>query len=278
MIYLKAPGAVEQVVAELKDAPSQENQIFYALILRNVTEGWNESLYRDYFGWFNDVQSARGGMSFGGFINNIKNMALGHVSDDMKQKLAKVLEPPKQAEQEQEQRAFVKDWKVEDLLETVSDPNRVPDFEQGKSVFAAAQCYKCHRMGIQGGILGPDLTGAGGRFSPKDLLVAIIEPNTAISDQYGASQFITDEGKVVVGRVVNMSGDSLRIMTNMLDPSSLTGLNRNTILETRASKSSMMPAGLINTFTKEEIADLVAYLRAGGKKGHPIYRNTVADK
>ena len=76
-------------------------------------------------------------------------------------------------------------------------------------------------MGVQGGILGPDLTAAGGRFSPKDLLVSIIEPNKEISDQYGATQFLTDDGRVVVGRIVNMSGNQLRVMTNMLDPSSL---------------------------------------------------------
>ena len=103
----------------------------------------------------------------------------------------------------------MKEWKVDDLLETVASSDHVPNFERGREVFAAAQCYKCHRMGVQGGILGPDLTAAGGRFNPKDLLVSIIEPNKEISDQYGATQFLTDDGRVVVGRVVNMSGNDL---------------------------------------------------------------------
>ncbi len=278
LVYLKAPGITEKVVQEMVAAPSQENQIFYALTLRGMQKGWTEELYRDYFQWFNDVQSARGGMSFGGFINNIKQAALKNVAPEMKEKLASVLQAPKSEETQTEARPFVKKWTVDELLPIVSDQDRVPNFETGKSVFAAAQCYKCHRMGIQGGILGPDLTGAGGRFSPKDLLTAMIHPDQTISDQYGATQFLTDDGQIVVGRVVNMSGNRLRVMTNMLDPSSLTEVVRDQIEQTRPARASMMPAGLLDTFSGEEIADLIAYLRAGGNEGHPMYRKTVAGK
>jgi putative heme-binding domain-containing protein len=131
-------------------------------------------------------------------------------------------------------------------------------------------------MGVQGGILGPDLTSAGSRFSPRDLLVSILDPNKEISDQYGATQFLTDDGRVVVGRVVNMNGNKLMVMTNMLDPSALTEVQRDTIETTRPAETSMMPSGLLDTFSAEEIADLVAYLRAGGRDNHPIYRDTVA--
>ena len=133
-------------------------------------------------------------------------------------------------------------------------------------------------MGVQGGILGPDLTGAGGRYNIPDLLSSIIEPSKVISDQYGATQFLTDDGRAIVGRVVNMRGNELRVMTNMLDPSSQTVVKRDTVEATAPSKTSMMPAGLLDTFTAEEIVDLVAYLRSGGNRAHPIYKGTVAAK
>ena len=278
LVHVRAPGSTEKIVAAMKNAPSQENQIHYALTLRGVTEGWSDDTYRDYFGWFRDVQSARGGMSFGGFINNIRGVAVKNLDPAMKAKLADVLAPVAPTEAVAETREFVKKWSVEELLPVVTDAERTPNFENGKSVFAAAQCYKCHRMGIQGGILGPNLTGAGGRFSHKDLLTAIIEPNQAISDQYGATQFLTADGDVIVGRVVNMNGGSLRVMTNMLDPSSLVDVARKDVEETMPSKNSMMPAGLLDTFNDKDIADLIAYLRAGGSKSHPIYRETVAGK
>ena len=38
----------------------------------------------------------------------------------------------------------------------------------------------------------------------------------------------------------------------------------------------MMPAGLLDTFTPAEIADLVAYLRAGGRESHPVFNQASA--
>ena len=78
------------------------------------------------------------------------------------------------------------------------------------------------------------------------------------------------------GRIVNMSGNQLRVMTNMLDPSSLVSVDRETVEHTSPASNSMMPAGLLDTFTEQEIADLVAYLRAGGNAVHPIYTKAVA--
>lgn len=280
LVYLGSADATGKIVAEMKSSPSQENQIHYAMTLRGAKKGWNPELYRQYFQWFNDIQSARGGMSFGGFIENIKNASLEGVPRRIQQNLAAVINPPKSRTTEAaiESRPLVKEWKVDDLLESVSSSDHVPNFERGREVFAAAQCYKCHRMGVQGGILGPDLTAAGGRFNEKDLLISIIEPAKEISDQYGATQFLTDDGRVVVGRIVNMSGEDIKVMTNMLDPSQQVVVKRDTVEETRPAQTSMMPSGLLNTFNPDEIADLIAYLRAGGRASHPIYSKTVARK
>ncbi len=275
LVYLEDPSATAKIVKAMKSSPSQENQIHYAMTLRNARNGWNPDLHRQYFSWFNEIQSARGGMSFGGFIDNIRKAALQRVPAPMQKQLADVLNPPKQPQEAATEtpRKLVQQWKVDDLLDAVADSSRAPNFQQGREVFAAAQCYKCHRMGVQGGILGPDLTGAGGRFNYRDLLVSMIEPNKVISDQYAATQFLTTDGKIVTGRIINMAGDQLKVMTNMLDPSSLTVVKRGDVEEALPAKNSMMPAGLLDTFTAEEIADLVAYLRAGGWQGHGIYKN-----
>ncbi len=278
LVYLKVPKAVDKILNVLEQAPSQEDQLHYLMALRVAEKGWNLDRYRRYFAAFNALQSARGGMSFGGFLENIKASALERVPEKIQDELAEIIHPPQESESdpESESRPFVKEWTVDELDEVVAESDRQFDFERGREMFAVAQCYKCHRMGVQGGILGPDLTGAGGRFNPHDLLESIIEPNKAISDQYGATQFLTDDGRVVVGRVVNMSGNRLSVMTNMLDPSELTAVDRDSILETQPAPTSMMPDGLLDTLSKDEIADLVAYLRAGGNADHPIYEQAVA--
>jgi len=273
LIYLRDADATAKIVARMQSAPSQESQIHYAMALRNVTDGWTPESREAYFQWFNDIQSARGGMSFGGFIDNIRKAAIKNLSPELKSKLADVLEPQAVGDgtTQEESRPLVKQWTVEELVDFVSTSDRHPDFERGKAMFAAAQCYKCHRMGVQGGILGPDLTSAGGKFNVRDMLTSIIEPSKVISDQYGATQFLTDRGDLVTGRVINMNRGKLSVMTNMLDPSSLKSLQRDEILETRPAKVSMMPSGLVDVLTAKEIADLVAYLRAGGRSDHPIY-------
>jgi hypothetical protein len=246
-----------------------------------VKSGWREETRREYFRWFQSMSEARGGMSFGGFIENIRKVAIDSLPDDpaLKGRLASVLQPPKEkAEAARPPRPVVKAWTVDDLAESVARDEQGYDFEKGKEVFAQAQCYKCHRMGVQGGILGPDLTAVGRRFSPRDLLVSTLQPDKEISDQYGATQFLTDSGEVVVGRVININADKLMVLTNMLDPSALTTLSRDQVEETRPATTSMMPAGLLDTFTEAEIIQLMAYLRAGGQSDHPLYRRTVANK
>ncbi|TWT72152.1 c-type cytochrome [Crateriforma conspicua] len=272
LVFVNADGIVPRVIAQLNDAPSQESQIHYAMILRHRIGDAPAKVQRDYFSWFNRMRDARGGMSFGGFVKNIQDAAAEGLTDDDRQTLASVLNPPVKSDAvAEEARPLVKQWSVDDLAEHVASPGRAFDFQRGKEMFVAAQCYKCHRMGLEGGILGPDLTGAGGRFSVTDLLSSIIEPGKVISDQYGATQFLTDDGRVVVGRVINLNGNKLSVMTNMLDPSSLTSIDRDTIEETAPARNSMMPSGLVDTLNEDEIADLVAYLRAGGRSDHALY-------
>ncbi len=84
LVYLASPESIAKIVAEMRNSPSQENQIHYAMALRGAKQGWNRDLHRQYFQWFNDIQSARGGMSFGGFIENIKKAALERVPQRVK--------------------------------------------------------------------------------------------------------------------------------------------------------------------------------------------------
>lgn len=271
LVYLQAPGIIPRVVEEMLDAPTQEEQIHYAFVLRDQREGWTPEARRDYFTWFRTAAGQRGGASFGGFLDNIRNVAIETLSEQEKQQLGSLLEPPQELEPAADlpPRPLVKRWTVEEL-EGV-EKGHTPDFERGKEMFAAAQCYKCHRIGGRGGILGPDLTGAGGRFNDRDLLVSILDPNKVVSDQYAATQFITASGRIVVGKVVNMNGNALQVITNMLDPANQTSIDRGEIEIIRPAPNSMMPAGLLDTLTKEEIADLLAYLKSGADPNHPIY-------
>ena len=129
-------------------------------------------------------------------------------------------------------------------------------------MFAGTACFKCHRFAGEGGSAGPDLTGVGGRFNARNLLESIIEPSKVISDQYEATMFQTTSGRTVVGRIANLHGDRLQIVTDMLAPGKFTSLRRRDIEAMAPSPLSMMPEGLLDTLERDEIFDLMAYLRS----------------
>ena len=273
LIYVRSPGIVDRCVTRMTSASSVDEQILYAINLREATD-FNDATRKAYFQWFFDIATARGGASFGGFIENIRQVAIGKLSDEQKMALGDLigaLPAPKDPLADLAPRPVVQEWKMEDLVADVDAKKSGFNFERGKQMFAVAMCYKCHRFAGQGGIQGPDVTGAGGRFSPKDLLATIIEPNKEISDQYQATQFLTDDDQVVVGRVANLNGDTLMVMTNMLDPGNFANIKRSSITSAKPSTNSMMPTALLHTLSSEEILDLIAYLRSGGNPKHAIY-------
>lgn len=274
LIYLNAPGIVGRVVDQLSLASAQEDQIHYAFCLRNVDQGWDAKSRQAYFQWFFDVASARGGASFGGFLKNIRDAALRNLTDEQKSSLGELagnMPAPKDPLADLEPREFVKQWTVDDLRTALADIDVQHNIDQGRELTAVAQCFKCHRFNGQGGIQGPDLTAASKRFNDTDLLTAIVDPNKEVSDQYQATQFLTEDDKVIVGRVANLKGNTLMIVTNMLDPGNFTNVKADEIVHRKPSSTSMMPSGLLDTFTAEEIAQIVAYLKSGGKADHEVY-------
>jgi len=76
----------------------------------------------------------------------------------------------------------------------------------------------------------------------------------------------------VSGRIVNLNGDNMMVMTNMLDPNDLASIDRKRVESVTSSKVSMMPKGLLDTLKEDEILDLMAYMLSRGDKEHPMFR------
>jgi putative heme-binding domain-containing protein len=130
------------------------------------------------------------------------------------------------------------------------------DGQRGREVYAKASCASCH-TGSQA--LGPDLLGVTGRFSRDDLLTAIVQPNRDISPRYRTTLVETAEGQVYQGLVIYDATDSLILQTG---PATTTRLANRQIAARRTTQTSLMPAGLLDRLTDQEIADLYAYLRS----------------
>ncbi|MCF6310909.1 MAG: c-type cytochrome [Verrucomicrobiales bacterium] len=276
LVYLQAPSAATKGVALLKFAPSQEEQMAYAKSLRHLTVGWNKSLREDFFKWFTLAAAYQGGASFRLFVENMKKDALSHLSDEEKVALKEIIEAKPDNKTPRftfEARSFVKAWKVSDFDDVINvglEGGR--SFSNGRQMFGAGTCFACHRFKQEGGAIGPDLTSAGGKFSPRDLLESIIEPSKEISDQYGATIFTKKDGSEIVGRIMNLNKNNIQVNVNMLNPSDTVSIDRSQLKGQKQSPTSMMPPGLIYTLSKDDVLDLLAYLLSQGNPDDPMFK------
>ena len=277
LVSLQDPAAAPKAMDLLAKAPTQEEQIDYARILRMLKTGWTADLRKTYFEWFSKAAHFKGGNSFSGFLANIKRDAVATLSDAEKAELKPILEAAPQAESTAAPalppRPFVKNWTLDELTPLVEKGLKGRDFDRGRALFAAAQCFACHRFHDEGGSNGPDLTAASGRFNVRDLLESIVQPSKSVSDQYQAVTIALADGRTVTGRIVNLHGDTMSILTSMLDPNGQVNVNRNQVEETKPSLVSMMPEGLLNTLTPDEVEDLVAYLLSRGDREGPMFQS-----
>ena len=81
----------------------------------------------------------------------------------------------------------------------------------------------------------------------------------------------TNDGRVIIGRITEETPEKVVLRPKPLEPETIT-IKKSEIESRRPSKVSPMPAGLLNTFTKEEILDLMAYLESLGDSKHPNFR------
>ncbi|MDA1013225.1 MAG: c-type cytochrome [Planctomycetota bacterium] len=275
LVYLQAPYATKLIVEQLVKAPTQEQQIDIAKSLRHQKVGWTPELRRTYFEWCAQATGYRGGASFTTFVQRIREDAITTLTAAEAKSLGDLLTKKLDTQviaAATKPRPLVKKWTMQELVPLVQTGLKHRNFDKGRNMFAAAKCFACHRFDNQGGAVGPDLTGLSGRFSSRDILESVVEPSKQISDQYAAVQIVTIDGKVVVGRIVNLAGDSVRVNTNMYNPDEQVGVDRKQIDEMFPSKTSMMPAGLLDVLKQDELLDLMAYLLSRGNRNHQMFQ------
>ena len=260
-----------------KTPPAQ--QIYYITALSEAKNGWTSELREKYFKWYYTAFGFKGGNSFIGFIDKARKMALANVPQDKfdfyntlsgkdlltqnGMKLASAGSPkgPGRA------------WKLDEALEVVQKDSTDRNFEQGKMLFSAVQCIACHTMKGEGGAVGPALTQLGTRFSSRDILESILEPNKVISDQYAYTSFYLKDGGSVTGRLKNEDSEKYYISQNPFAPQILREVMKSEVVRTRISDVSSMYPGMINSLNKEELKDLMAYLISGSNKDHQVYKS-----
>lgn len=168
-------------------------------------------------------------------------------------------------------RSFVRTWATADLAADV-DQLQGRSFQQGRAVFESAGCSKCHRMGEGTAGPGPELTKVSERFRGRRLLQQILEPSAEIHQQYQTWVAVLTDGRALSGLKVEETPDTVTFLPNPLQPLERVVLPRAEIEELEASKTSTMPQGLLITYSREEILDLIAYVQSGGSGNSPEFQ------
>ena len=131
------------------------------------------------------------------------------------------------------------------------------DAGRGEAVFEKS-CAKCHLSQGERGRLGPDLSGVNNK-TQEELLAHILDPSFEIQSNYTNYIVVTKDGMILDGLLAGESAESVTLRGEFQDAS----VRRDQIEEMRASTVSLMPEGLEQDMTKQELADVIAYLRAG---------------
>jgi len=139
-------------------------------------------------------------------------------------------------------------------LEGKADP------EAGERVFFHPKhvaCYKCHRIDGRGQDVGPDLSGIG-NTDRRHILESILQPSNAVAPHYVAWHLETANGKVKNGMLIHTQLDEYTFLDAKGDRFKV---KTGDLVEHRPLTMSIMPDGLVDRMTDQEVRDLLAYLQ-----------------
>lgn len=265
------------IAGVLANLPPRE-QVYMAIVLAESEGTWTREQESRYFSWFARAFRYKGGNSYVGFLNGARVRRLDRVAKIDRHHYDSIsggalltgngndlagLPDPK---------GPWRIWTVQSASAVIDSGLVKRDLQYGKDMFAAALCKSCHSMKGDGGTLGPELTQLGTRFSTKDILTHIIEPDKEVSDQYSPYLFTLKNGKSMLAKLVNEDDAKFYISQNPFTPDVIMELPKSDVQSHRLSRVSLMPAGLINQLNGEELKDLVAYLMSGGSETHEVYK------
>src|SRR5699024_51131 len=105
----------------------------------------------------------------------------------------------------------------------------------------------------------------------EEILKSLLDPTERIEEKYRSHVIVTDEGRVITGMILAETDDTLQVIENPLASTEPITLEKSAIEERQPSPLSIMPKGLLDTLTREEILDLIAFVQARGDQSAKIF-------
>lgn len=144
---------------------------------------------------------------------------------------------------------------IESLRKVLANRSRPINLAQGRTLYEK-NCASCHTLFGSGGRIGPDLTGSD-RKNLNYLLENTIDPSASVAESYRMSVIELDDGRLFSGVIVEQNQRTIKLQTK----DDLETIDRQTIENMRKTKMSLMPEGLLDKLSEEDIANLFGYLQ-----------------
>ena len=135
------------------------------------------------------------------------------------------------------------------------------DIRRGQLVFTSSKtaCVTCHEIGYVGGHLGPSLSGIGKIRTERDLLEAVVYPSASFVRSYEPMVVAVKSGDEFSGVLRKDAPDEVVLATG---PVTEVRIARADIADMRPGLISVMPQGLDTQLSKQELADLITFLKS----------------
>ena len=132
---------------------------------------------------------------------------------------------------------------------------------RGRDVFFSKKtaCSACHRVGQDGGNIGPDLSTIGQVRTRRDLLEAVLFPSLSFSRGFESYTLATRSGRLHSGVIQRETAEAIYLRTS---EQAEIRIERSQIDEIVASNVSVMPQGMDQVMNDGELRDLGAYLQS----------------
>ncbi len=276
LAHLAPPGTTAALAARLSSDRTQEDEIHTLYALRAIESDWEEGERQEIVAWFDRGRSFAGAASMVGYIEALWQQVLGKLppaegslalerrqaglASEVERIAALVAADELPSEEE---RSMLRQMSFDELAEYVEydvmayerlDPAR------GERVFRRARCAACHVFGDVGRGGGPDLSTVVSRFRRSEILESIVYPSRVISDQYSALRIELRDGQSYVGMHAAESEADLTLIT-------ATGerlvLDKREIVSREITDVSLMPEGLLEAMSFDDLMSLMRYLEEG---------------
>jgi putative heme-binding domain-containing protein len=133
--------------------------------------------------------------------------------------------------------------------------------DRGRTLFSSRKvaCATCHRIGSEGGGIGPDLTRIGAIRAGRDVLESILFPSSTIAQGYENYIVTTKDGRSVSGVITRRTSDTVVLRDSS---GAELRLRKDQVDAMNRSATSLMPEGLDKAMTRDEFRDLLAFLQS----------------